>query len=111
MRFLLKLLINTVAVYVTASVVPGIKIDSWITALIASIVLGVLNTLIKPLLVILTLPVNILTLGLFTIVINAFMITLTSSLVSGFHVETFVSAVLFSIVLSIVGGFLGLLAI
>lgn len=110
-RFILRLLINTVAVYVTASIVPGIKIDNFTSALIASIVLGILNTLIKPILIILTLPVNILTLGLFTFVINAFMITLTSSLVNGFHVETFLSALLFSIVLSVVGWFLGFLAV
>lgn len=110
-RFILRLLINTVAVYVTASIVSGIKIDNFTSALIASVVLGILNTLIKPILIILTLPVNILTLGLFTLVINAFMITLTASLVNGFHVETFLSAILFSIVLSIVGWFLGFLSL
>jgi putative membrane protein len=108
LHFLLKLAVNTVAVYTAANIVPGIEVVDIKTALIFSIVLGILNTLVKPLLVILTLPVNILTLGLFSLVINAFMIMLAASIVNGFHVQNFLSALLFSIVLSVVGGFLSL---
>lgn len=108
MNFLLKVIANTLAVYTAANIVTGIEVNNIWTALVFSIVLGVLNTLVKPLLVILTLPVNILTLGLFTFVINGFIVMLAANLVSGFYVENFWSALLFSIVLSVIGWFLGL---
>jgi putative membrane protein len=108
MGFIFKLIASTVSVYVAAQLTPGIRVEDLTTALVFSIILGILNVLVKPFLVILTLPVNILTLGLFTIVINAFMVILTASLMNGFYVESFWSAVLFSIVLSVVGWFLNL---
>jgi putative membrane protein len=106
MKLILKLVANTLAVFVTAYIIPGVDVDTFLTAGIVAIVLGVLNTFIKPLLVILTLPINILTLGLFTLIINAFIIGLTSYLISGFMVGSILSAILFSIVLSFVSAFL-----
>jgi putative membrane protein len=80
---------------------PGVRVDGFTTALIVAIVLGLLNIFIKPILVILTLPVTILTLGLFLLIINALMILLCTKIVGGFSVDTFLTALFFSIILSI----------
>jgi putative membrane protein len=106
MGILINLLINGLAVYITARVLPGVSVDSFITAIIVSVVLGLVNTFIKPILFILTLPASILTLGLFTLVINALMIFLVATFVKGFHVNGFWSALFFSVVLSLVGSVL-----
>lgn len=107
---LVNLLINTLAVIISAYILPGVKVDGFATALIVAIVLGAVNMFIKPVLVLLTLPLTILSLGLFTFVINAFLILLVSNLVPGFKVDGFLAAFLFSLVLSIVGAFLQTLA-
>ena len=85
----------------TAFIVPGVTV-SFLPALIAALVLGLLNVFIKPILIVLTLPINILTLGLFTFIINGLLILLASRIVPGFDVVGFGSAVLFAIVLSII---------
>lgn len=103
----LQWLLSTLAIMLTAYMLPRVSVN-FTSALFASIVIGLLNTLIKPLLIILTLPVNILTLGLFTFVINGVIISLASKIVPGFKVEGFGMAILFSIVLTIVNIFLGL---
>jgi putative membrane protein len=97
-----KWLINTVAVIVLAYVLPGIHVDGIFTALIAALVLGVLNSVLKPILIILTIPVSILTLGLFLLVINAIMVELASFFVPGFHVSSLFWALIFSFGLSFV---------
>lgn len=102
MGIIVSLLINGLAVYITASILPGVSVDNFITAILVSVVLGVVNTFIKPILFILTLPATISTLGLFTFVINALMVFLVAAFVPGFHIGGFWSAVLFSIVLSLV---------
>lgn len=94
-------LLSTLAIGITAYIIPGIEI-SFFPALIAALILGFMNSVIKPLLIVLTLPINILTLGLFTLVINGFIILATSWIVPGFTIPTFLSAVIFAIVLSIV---------
>lgn len=109
MKLLGKLFINTVAVLVAAYIIPGVEVDKVVTALIVAIVLGVLNTFIRPLLVILTLPINILTLGLFTFVINSFLVVITSQLVPGFIVGSLMDALWFSITLSLTSSFLGMI--
>jgi len=101
-----RLIINALAVYVTAKLLDGVAIDVFVTALVVSLVLGIVNVLIKPVLLLLTLPLNILTLGLFTWVINAIMILITQSLVSGFRVASFGWALLFSLVLSVISSLL-----
>ena len=106
----LRLLINAIAVYVASRIVPGIGIDAPSTVAIVTVVLGVLNTFLKPLLVVLTLPVTVVTLGLFLLVINAAVVILAGRLVPGFHVGGFWSAVGFSIVVSLVGSFLSSIA-
>ena len=102
MGILINLLLSTVAVLITAYILPGVKVDGFFTALVVAVVLAIVNTFIKPLVLLLTLPINILTLGLFTFIINALMILLVSALVPGFAVNGILWALVFSIVLSLV---------
>src|ERR1017187_14305 len=108
MNFILKLILSTIAVLITAWLLPSVSIDgnSFFTAFILAVVLAFLNAVLKPILVFLTIPVTILTLGLFYLVINAIIIILAERLVEGFHVRGFFTALLFSIVLSIVSSIL-----
>jgi putative membrane protein len=99
MAILINWLVATLAIIVTAYVSPGVKLNGFVPALLAALVLGLVNAVIRPVLLILTLPINILTLGLFTLVINALLILLTSALVPGFSVSGFWSALVFAIVL------------
>lgn len=99
---LAKLVINALAFYVTAYLVPGVAIAGWQTLVVVAVVWGVLSVLVKPIIILLTLPINILTLGLFTLVINAALLLLTSRLVAGFVVEGFGTALLAAVVLAIV---------
>ena len=106
MNFLIRLLVSALAAMLTAYLLPGVKIDNFITALILALVLAVLNVLVKPVLIILTLPVTIVTLGLFLLVINAIIILFAAKLVSGFRVEGFWWALLFSIVMTVINSFM-----
>ncbi len=101
-----KLLINAIAFYVTGYIVPGVVISDWQTLIVSAIVWGVLTLFIKPVIVLLTLPINFLTLGLFTFVINAILLIITSKLVNGFSIDGFTTAFIASIVLSLVNVFL-----
>lgn len=102
MGILVTLLASMLSVGIAAYVLPGVDVDSWTTVLMVAIALGIVNAVLKPVLVLFTLPINILTLGLFTLVINAVLVLLVSSLVPGFRVDGFLWAVIFSIVLSFV---------
>lgn len=102
MKLLLRIVLTAVAVILLEKVLSGVSVDSFTTALIVAVVLGLLNLIVKPLLVILTLPVTILTLGLFLLVINAAIILLADSLIDGFEVTNFWWALLFSVLLSFV---------
>ena len=104
--FVVKLLINTVAALIAAYLLSGVHIDSVTTALIVAIVLALLNTFIKPILVILTIPITVVTLGLFLLIINVLIIKWTDSLVDGFEVDNWLWALLFSLVISIVSSIL-----
>jgi len=106
MKIFLNLLISTLAVLITAYVIPGVVLSAYLTAIILVVVLGVLNMVVKPILVLLTLPINVVTLGLFTFIINALLVFFTSKLVSGFTIDSFFSGLIFSIALSLVNGFL-----
>jgi len=101
MRILVKLLVNALIIFALAWVLPGVDVTNYWTALIVAVILGVLNLFIKPLLIILTIPVTIVTLGLFLFVINALIILMTDYLVDGFTVNGFWWALLFSILISI----------
>ena len=102
MYIIINWAISSLAIILSAYFLPGVTISGIIPALITALVLGFVNSVLKPVLLILTLPINIFTLGLFTLVINALLIMLTSSLVPGFQVSGFGSALLFSVVLSII---------
>ena len=103
MRFLFRLLINVVAILIIAYIAPSlIRVNGFLAALIAAILLGIVNTIIRPILVILTFPLTLLSFGLFLLVINGLMLWLVSALVSGFHVSGFWGALFGSILISIV---------
>ena len=106
MKLLLKLVIATLAIFVASRIIPGVVVDDLVTAIIVAIVLGTLNLFVKPILIILTLPINIITFGLFTFVISAFIVIFTASLVPGFQIASIWSAILFSIVASLINSFL-----
>jgi putative membrane protein len=102
MYLLFKWLASAVAILIASYLIPGVVVSGVWTALILAAVLGLLNLIIKPLLVLLTLPINILTLGLFTFVINALIILLASSIVKGFAIGGFWNALIFGILLMII---------
>lgn len=105
-NFIVRLLINGMALMATATLVSGIHASGFWGAIIAALVLGIVNAIIRPVLLFFTLPLNVMTLGLFTFVINALMLMLTGAMVSGFVVDGFFAALLGSIVLSIVSAIL-----
>jgi len=98
---ILRLIILTLGVFVAAYLVPGINIAGYGAAIKAAILLGLLNIFIKPLLFLLTLPINILTLGVFTLIINGLLLWFVGAVVHGFSISGFFTAVLGSIVISI----------
>ena len=102
MPIFLKWLITAAAILITAYLLPGVSISGPWAALWLAVFLGIINVIIKPILIIFTLPINILTLGLFTFVINALLILLASSVIKGFEVNGFLAALGFSIALSII---------
>ena len=106
MNIIIKLLLNAVAVLVAAYLLPGVEVDSFFTAFVLAIVLALLNVFVKPLLILFTIPLTFLTLGLFLLVINALIILLADSLVSGVYVDGFWWALLFSLVLSLINALL-----
>lgn len=102
MKILFHWVFSALAVMVTAYLLPGIVLKSFFVALIVAVVLGFLNTIIRPILILISLPIQFLTLGLFTLAINAALVMLTSVIVPGFTVKNFWWALLFSITLWIV---------
>lgn len=106
MGMLISWLVYSLAIGITAYLLPGVHVESVTAAIVAALVLGLINAILKPVLVILTLPVTILTLGLFILVINALLILLAANIVPGFAVDGFWWALLFGIVLSVVSGVL-----
>jgi len=102
MKFFLKVLVTSLAVVVAAYLLPGVELQNFLSAVVVAFVLGILNMLLKPILVLLTIPVTIFSFGLFLLVINAFIVLLTDFLVRGFEVQNFWWALLFSILLSVV---------
>jgi putative membrane protein len=102
MRFLLRLVVNAVAVFLAANLVPGIHVTGTAAALLAGLILGLVNAVIKPILFVLTLPFTILTLGLFIFVVNAICLALVAWLVPGFSIAGFGAAFLGALVISAV---------
>ena len=115
MSIILRLIVNAVALLITAWIVPGIHLgaagphptrDDWVTLLIVALIFGLVNVVIRPIIIILSLPITILTLGLFTFVINAFMLLLTSWIAQGmdlgFRIDGFLPALLGALIISVV---------
>jgi putative membrane protein len=102
MGFFIRVLINALAIYFTAAIVPGIELSGAMAALGAGLVLGLVNAVVRPILIIMTLPFTLLTLGFFLFVLNGLCLWLTSLLVKGFEVHGFWAAVFGSILVSIV---------
>ncbi len=102
MGLLIRWILNTLALFVVVTVVPGFHYRSWISLAIAAAVLGLLNAVIRPILFVLTLPLTVLTLGLFLLVLNAIMLKLTAWLVPGFRIDGFLWAIAGALVLSLV---------
>lgn len=103
MKILLRWLLLAAALLLVAEVYPGVRISGFGEAMIAALVLGLLNTLVRPILVLLTLPVTVLTLGLFLFVINALMFYFAAALLAGFNVNGFVAALIGSLLYSLCG--------
>lgn len=99
---LLKMILTTLAILLVTNVYPGIQVDSVTTAIIAAVVLALINTIVRPVVVILTLPISMLTLGLFLLVINAAMLYLAAWLVNGFDVGGYWDALIASFIISVV---------
>lgn len=106
MNFLTKILLSSLAVIIASYILPGIYVDSFFVAIVIAVLLSLLNVTIKPLLIIFTIPLTVISLGLFLLVINAIIILIASSIVSGFEVEGFWWALLFSLVLSLTNSLL-----
>jgi putative membrane protein len=106
LNLLIKLLVNGLAVLITSYLLPGVTISGMLGAVIVAAVLALLDAILKPIMIVLTLPVTVLSLGLFLLVINALVILLASRLVPGFTVDGFWWALLFSVILAIVSSLL-----
>ncbi|WP_206811141.1 phage holin family protein [Paradesulfitobacterium ferrireducens] len=102
LSFLVKLLINSMALILTTLFVPGLHLARFSTAIWAALVWGLVNSLIRPVLSFFTFPLQLVTLGLFTLILNGLMLALTAKLVPGFSIRSFSSAVIGSVVLSII---------
>lgn len=102
MKFIINTLISAVSIIVTSYIISGIQVANFTTAVIAALVLGVINFFIRPLMILITLPVNIMTLGLFTFIINALMLGLTAAVVDGFTITGPLSAIIGSLLISVV---------
>jgi putative membrane protein len=109
MGFLLRIAVNILAIVLAAKLVPGIAVDGVLSAVAAGLLLGLVNAVVRPVLLVLTLPITLVTLGLFLLVLNGLCFWLVAALVSGFHVSGFWSAVLGALVVSFVSWLLTVL--
>ena len=110
MGFLARLLLNGIAIVVAAWLVPGVTLTGPVPAVIAGAILGVINALVKPILIILTLPFTLVTLGLFLFVVNAICLALTAALVPGFSIDGFLAAFLGALLVTVVSWVLNAVA-
>jgi putative membrane protein len=107
MKFLIHWLVVAVALWVATNLVPGVRFASTSSLLLAALVLGLVNALVRPIIFILTLPITIVTLGLFYFVVNGLAFALTAALVPGFTITNFTNAILGALVVSVVSWILG----
>ncbi|MFY8126900.1 MAG: phage holin family protein [Chitinophagaceae bacterium] len=106
LKFVSKTILTSVAILVAAYLLKGVEVDNTITAILVAATLGFLNSFVRPILIVLTIPITMVTLGLFLILINVLIVYWVTKLVPGFKVESFGWAVLFSLIVSIVSGIL-----
>lgn len=106
MNFLVRLILSALAVIIVSYVLPGVYVDGFFVALVLALVLSILNFVVKPILILFTIPLTVLTLGLFLLVINALIILMASAIVPGFVVDGFWWALLFSLLLSLTNALL-----
>lgn len=109
MNFFINIIVTAVAVLIASNLLPGVRVDAFTTSLLVALVLAFMNAIVKPILTILTIPITLLSMGLFLIVINGLIIILTDKLVDGFEVRNFWWALLFSFILSITTGILNMI--
>lgn len=102
MNFILNIVVTAIAVLLVANFLPGVHVDTFSTSLLVAIVLAFMNSIVKPILTILTIPITLVTMGLFLIAINGIIILMTDKLIDGFEVNGFWWALIFSFILSIV---------
>jgi len=102
LKIAIRLIVQALAIYITAWLLSGVSVDGLYASLVVAIVLSLINTFIKPVLLLLTLPINVITLGLFTFVVNALLILAADHLVQGFAVANFWWAIIFGLVLSVI---------
>jgi len=105
--FLIHTIVLAIAIWVTANVVPGISITSWPALAVAALALGVVNAIVRPILLVLTFPITVMTLGLFYLVVNGLAFGLAAALVPGFQIASWTSAVLGALLTSILSWFIG----
>lgn len=110
MKIIINLLVSALSVFLAAFILPGVSVSGFLPALVAAVVLGVMNVFIKPIIGLLTLPITLLTFGLFALVINGVLVMVVGYLVDGFTVDGFLWAIVFAVVLSLVSWFLNLLS-
>ena len=102
MNFLVKLLISGLAIVITSYILPGVSVEGYFAAVLVAAILSILNVLVRPFLIVLTIPITVFKLGLFLLVINALIILIADYFIPGFYVDNFWWALLFSIILSII---------
>lgn len=107
MRFVVSILLNGLLVYLAAKLLPGVAVEGYLAAIIAGCVLGLVNFFVKPLITLITLPITLLTLGIFMLFINGAMVLLADSLVGGFTVDGWLWAIIFSLLLTFMNTLLG----
>lgn len=111
MKFIIQLIVSTLAILITSYVLPGVTIDHVTTAILLAAVLAFLNAILKPVMLFLTIPITLISFGLFLLVINALIIILADNIIDGFHVGGFWSALFFSLLLSFITSLLNNLQI
>jgi putative membrane protein len=105
-----QLIVAALAVMITAYILPGVHVDGFLSALAAAVVLAIVNAIIRPILLIITIPISILTLGLFTLVVISFCVLLVAAIVPGFRVDGYLWGLAFAVVLALVNAGLELIA-
>lgn len=105
MQIIISWIVSAMVIFAIAYILPGVHVASFTSALVVALILGIINAFVKPVLLIITLPINILTLGLFTFVLNAILILVVSQVVPGFIVDGFLWAFVFGIILSVANTF------